>query len=456
MPKKPDLIVIGGGLAGSEAAWQAAEFGLQVALYEMRPGRATGAHATQDLAELICSNSLGSNLPDRASGLLKNELRRLNSLLIRIADETAVPAGGALAVDRMQFANKVTQHIASHPKIELIRDEMVEIQEGLCVVASGPLTSSKLSDAIGQLSGQEHLYFYDAISPIVTMDSIDMSVAYRGSRYGRGTEEQGDYINCPFQKQEFEDFVSAMNAAERIQLRDFEEEIRVGVRAGAHHYFEACLPIEIIAERGSRALAFGPMRPIGLNDKRTGEHAHAVAQLRQDNLAGSLYNLVGFQTNLTFNEQKRVFRMIPGLQNANFVRYGQMHRNTFIDSPKLLSTTMQFRDHPELFFAGQITGVEGYVGNIGTGLLAGLNAARLHFGEYPLTLPKTTMLGSLANYIVHADPNNFQPMKANFSILPPLEGMEKSGRRQRAQAYAERALRDLDESLVSVENFQYV
>jgi methylenetetrahydrofolate--tRNA-(uracil-5-)-methyltransferase len=456
VPKIPDLIVIGGGLAGSEAAWQAAEFGSQVALYEMRPKHPTGAHATQDLAELICSNSLGSNLPDRASGLLKNELRKMNSLLIRVADETVVPAGGALAVDREQFAKKVTQHISRHPNIEIIREEMTEIPDGLCVIASGPLTSSTLSDAIGQLSGQEHLYFYDAISPIVTQDSIDMSVAYRGSRYGRGTEEQGDYINCPFTKKEFDDFVSAMNAAERIQLHDFEEDIREGVRAGAHRYFEACLPIEIIAERGSRALAFGPMRPIGLKDKRTGEHAHAVVQLRQDNLAGSLYNLVGFQTNLTFNEQKRVFRMIPGLQNANFVRYGQMHRNTFINSPKLLSPSMQFRDRPELFFAGQITGVEGYVGNIGTGLLAGLNAAHQHSGDDPVTLPKTTMLGALANYIVHADANNFQPMKANFSILPPLMGMEKSGRRQRAQAYADRSLRDLDEALESIENLQYV
>ena len=456
MPKNADLVVIGGGLAGSEAAWQAAERGLKVALYEMRPQMQTGAHVTEDLAELICSNSLGSNLPDRASGLLKNELRRLGSLLIRVAEETAVPAGGALAVDRKKFAREVTRRIEGHPNITIVRKEVTHIPDSLCVVASGPLTSSNLSKSIGDLTGQEHLYFYDAISPIVTLDSIDMSIAYRGSRYGRGTEEEGDYINCPFTKREYDELVSSLVAAERIQLREFEADIREGVRAGIHQYFEGCLPIEVIAERGPRALAFGPMRPIGLNDPRTGEHAQAVVQLRQDNLAGTLYNLVGFQTNLTFQEQKRVFRMIPGLENAHFERYGQMHRNTFFNSPALLLETLQFRERLGLFFAGQITGVEGYVGNIGTGLLAGLNAARYHYRGQPLALPSTTMLGALCYYIVHSDSRDFQPMKANFSILPKLDGMEKAGRRQRAQAYAKRASHDLEEVLQQAEEFQYV
>lgn len=456
MSKKHDLIVVGGGLAGSEAAWQAAEGGLQVALYEMRPRLKTGAHVTESLAELVCSNSLGSNLADRASGLLKNELRRLGSLLIQIAEETSVPAGGALAVDRQRFAIEVTQRIEDHPNIELIREEVREIPDGLCVIASGPLTSSKLSHAIAELTGKDHLYFYDAISPIVNLDSINLEVAYRGSRYGRGTDQLGDYINCPFAKDEYEAFVAALIAAERIELRGFEFDLRKGVRAGMDKFFEGCLPVEILAERGSRALAFGPLRPIGLDDPRTGEHAYAVLQLRQDNLAGTLYNLVGFQTNLKFSEQKRVFRMIPGLENAHFERYGQMHRNTFINSPALLWSSLQYRDRAELFFAGQITGVEGYAGNIATGLLAGLNVARLHVGLSPLTFPSTTMLGALCHYIVHASPADFQPMKANFGILPAVSGMDKVGRRQRAQAFAERALRDLDEFLERTEQIQYV
>jgi len=448
MPKKHDLIVVGGGLSGSEAAWQAAERGLQVALFEMRPLERTGAHATGLLAELVCSNSLGSNLQDRASGVLKEELRRLGSLLIRIADGTAVPAGRALAVDRGQFATEVTRQIESHPNIDLIREEVNEIPEGLCVIASGPLTSPQLARSISKLGGEDHLYFYDAISPIVNSDSINMDVAYRGSRYGNGTGGQGDYINCPFTKDEYEAFVSALIVAERIELHEFESEVRNGVRAGMDKFFEGCLPVEILAERELRSLAFGPLRPIGLHDPRTGKRAYAVVQLRQDNLAGTLYNLVGFQTNLKFNEQKNVFRMIPGLEHAQFERYGQMHRNTFINSPTLLHDTLQFRKRPNLFFAGQITGVEGYVGNIGTGLLAGLSAARLHYGEGPLALPQTTMLGALCHYVGNAAPIDFQPMKANFGILPPLEGVEKSGRRQRAQAFAERALCDLDKCLV--------
>jgi methylenetetrahydrofolate--tRNA-(uracil-5-)-methyltransferase len=456
MSVRPDLIVVGGGLAGSEAAWQAAERGLMVALYEMRPVLGTGAHVTEGLAELVCSNSLGSNLPDRASGLLKEELRRLGSLLIRVAEETAVPAGGALAVDRVAFSMGVTRKIENHPNIELVREEVKEVPEELCVIASGPLTSENLSSSIAGLSGENHLFFYDAISPIVSSDSINMDIAYRGSRYGRGTDEGGDYINCPFTKSEYEQFVRALIAAERIELREFEAEVRQGVRAGMDKFFEGCLPVEVIAERGIQALAFGPMRPIGLKDPRTGDHAYAVLQLRQDNLAGTLYNLVGFQTNLKFDEQKRVFRMIPGLEKAQFERYGQMHRNTFINSPALLWSTLQYRDRSDLFFSGQITGVEGYAGNIGTGLLAGINATRLHNGQAPLSFPTTTMLGALCNYIVHAAPSDFQPMKANFGIMPLISGMERAGRRARAQAYAERSLQDLDTILVQLDEKQYV
>jgi len=324
---------------------------------------------------------------------------------------------------------------------------MPTIPEGLVVIASGPLTSSRLSAAIAELSGEQHLYFYDAISPIVALDSINMDIAYRASRYDRGTEEAGDYINCPFTEEEYRAFVDALRSAERIELKEFEQELESGVRAGAHTFFEGCLPVEIIASRGEAALAYGPMRPVGLNDPRTGRRPHAVLQLRQDNLAGTLYNLVGFQTNLKFPEQRRVFRMIPGLETARFERYGQMHRNTFIHAPKLLEDTLQFKSRPELLFAGQITGVEGYVGNIATGLLAGLNAARLHAGQPAVSLPPTTMLGALCHYITHADEADFQPMKANFGIMPPLETDAKLNRRGRAQAQAARALADLAASL---------
>jgi methylenetetrahydrofolate--tRNA-(uracil-5-)-methyltransferase len=318
------------------------------------------------------------------------------------------------------------------------------------VIASGPLTSSSLSQAIAELSGEQHLYFFDAISPIVSLESIDMDIAYRASRYDRGEEEQGDYINCPMTKDEYETFVNALLEAERIELKSFERELEQGVRAGAHTFFEGCLPVEIIAGRGFDSLAYGPMRPVGLIDPRTGKRPYAVVQLRQDNLAGTLYNLVGFQTNLTFPEQRRVLRLIPGLESARFERYGQMHRNTFIHAPKLLRPTLQFQEREDLFFAGQITGVEGYVGNMGTGLLAGLNAARLATGEAPLALPGTTMLGALCHYVTHADEADFQPMKANFGIMPPLQTDKKLGRRQRAAAYAERALTDLDAYLSDV------
>ena len=436
-----DLIVIGGGLAGSEAAYQAAQKGLKVQLYEMRPVLQTGAHQTQDLAELVCSNSLGSNLPDRASGVLKSELRMMGSMLLECAEASALPAGGALAVDRELFAELVTRRIQNHPNIELLRQEFREIPDSLGIIASGPLTSPALSRSLATLSGEEHLFFFDAVAPVVHASSINTEIAFRASRYGTGTQEAGDYINCPFTREEYYTFVEALLYAERIELRSFEEAIRTGVKAG--HFFEGCLPVEIIAERGIDSLAFGPMRPVGLKDPSTGRRPYAVVQLRQDNLAGSLYNLVGFQTNLKYPEQKRVFRLIPGLEQAEFMRYGQMHRNTFLSAPKLLRPTLQYKDRDDLFFAGQITGVEGYMGNIATGLLAGINAARVFHNQEPISLPGTSMLGALCHYVTHADLKDFQPMKANFGILPPLEPGLNIGKRERGRSYAERALRDL-------------
>lgn len=434
-----DLIVIGGGLAGSEAAWQAAQRGLKVRLFEMRPSLQTGAHQTHDLAELVCSNSLGSNLPDRASGVLKNEMRMLGSMLLECAEEASLPAGGALAVDRELFARLVTQRIQNHANIELVRQEAKEMPSSPTIIASGPLTSPALSQAIAALSGEDHLFFFDAIAPVIHADSINMDIAFRASRYGTGEQDEGDYINCPFNKEQYYAFVEALMQAERIELRSFEEVIKSGVKAG--HFFEGCLPVEIIAERGVDSLAYGPMRPVGIRDPHTGKRPYAVVQLRQDNLAGSLYNLVGFQTNLKFPEQKRVLRLIPGLENAEFLRYGQMHRNTFIASPKLLRPTLQHIKRDDLFFAGQITGVEGYMGNIATGVLAGINAARLHHQEEPITLPPTTMLGALCHYVTHADLKDFQPMKANFGILPSFD--TKIAKRERGKAYSERALADL-------------
>ncbi|MCC7447636.1 MAG: methylenetetrahydrofolate--tRNA-(uracil(54)-C(5))-methyltransferase (FADH(2)-oxidizing) TrmFO [Anaerolineae bacterium] len=430
-----ELIVIGGGLAGTEAAWQAAEAGIDVVLYEMRPQRSTPAHVTSNLAELVCSNSLGSDLPDRAPGLLKNELRRLNSLLIRCAEQASVPAGGALAVDRERFADEVTAALENHPRIRIVRAEVTSIPHTPCIIASGPLTADALAREIAQLAGQEYLYFYDAIAPVVSGESISMDVAFKASRYGRGEDDEGDYINCPLNRDEYERLVDALLTAETIPLHDFERE--------DPRFFEGCLPVEQIARRGRDSLAFGPMRPVGIRDPRTERRPYAVLQLRQDNLAGTLYNMVGFQTNLRYGEQDRVFRLIPGLENAEFIRHGHMHRNTFINAPTLLHPTMQYRQRADLFFAGQITGVEGYVGNIGTGLIAGINAARVLRGEPLLTLPPTTMLGALCHYVTHAEPGDFQPMKANYGILPPLESPPR-GKRERAHAYSARALADLD------------
>ena len=430
----PDLIVIGGGLAGSEAAWQAAERDMSVTLCEMRPTRTTPAHTSDLLAELVCSNSLGSKLVDRAPGLLKEELRRLGSLVVECADATAVPAGGALAVDREAFARMVTEQIESHPGISLQRQEVKVIPQGLhVVVATGPLTSPDLADSIVQLTGSAYLYFYDAMAPIVTADSIDMSVAFRASRYGHGGGE-GDYINCPMSEPEYDHFVGELVGAETIALRDFERE--------DPNFFEACLPVEVLGRRGDQSLAYGPLKPVGLTDPRTGRRPYAVVQLRQDNLSATLYNLVGFQTNLTWGEQERVFRLIPGLANAEFVRFGQMHRNTFINAPALLLPTMQLRKRDDLFLAGQITGTEGYVGSVASGFVAGLNAARFADGLSPVSFPGTTMIGALCNYVSNASPEGFQPMKANFGLLPSLDPPVRK-KRERYAAYASRGLADL-------------
>jgi len=428
------IIVIGGGLAGCEAAWQAAERGVGVVLYEMRPLVMTPAHRTPHLAELVCSNSLGSNLSDRAPGLLKEELRELGSLVLSCADENAVPAGGALAVGRDAFAAAITAKIEGHPLITLERREVRSIPEASpTVLATGPLTSEPLTRDIAALMGEDHLYFYDAMAPIVTLESIGMSSAFRASRYGRGSD---DYINCPMSREEYECFVDELLQAERIPLRDFEHEDK--------RFFEACLPVEVVAERGREALAFGPLKPVGLVDPRTNSRPYAVVQLRQDNLAGTLYNLVGFQTNLRWGEQKRVFSLIPGLERAEFVRYGQMHRNTFINSPILLSATLECARRPGLFFGGQITGTEGYVASTSSGYVAGLNAARTAQGKPPAAFPRTTMMGALCHYVSSAEPAHFQPMKPNFGIMPPLKRRVRR-KRERYQAYADRALGDLSE-----------
>jgi methylenetetrahydrofolate--tRNA-(uracil-5-)-methyltransferase len=427
--------VIGGGLAGSEAAWQIAQRGIPVHLYEMRPHKLTPAHRTAHLAELVCSNSLGSDLPDRAPGVLKAELRRLGSLLLSCADQAVVPAGGALAVDRDVFAQLVSDAVEAHPLITIIREEVTRIPGTPCVIASGPLTAEKLANDIARLVGEKYLYFYDAIAPTISAESINMSIAFRASRYGRGEDEEGDYINCPMDQTEYGRFVAALLEAETIALRDFERE--------DPRFFEGCLPVEQIAVRGQQSLAFGPMRPVGLKDPRTGRRPYAVLQLRQDNLAGTLYSMVGFQTNLRWDDQRRVFRLIPGLENAEFERYGMMHRNTFLNSPVHLRPTLQHKQRNDLFFAGQITGVDGYAGNIGTGLLAGINIAHWVQGRPLWVLPATTILGVLCHYITHADPDSFQPMKANFGILPPLDAAPR-GKRERKQAYAERAARALE------------
>ncbi len=434
-----DLTIIGGGLAGAEAAWQAAETGVHVTLFEMRPARSTGAHRTDLLAELVCSNSLGSQLPDRASGILQDELRVLGSLLMRCAREVAVPAGSALAVDRALFAEAVTAAITAHPRITLRREEAGDIPPGPAVIAAGPLVSPSLASRLAQITGEGNLYFFDAIAPVIWAETIDFSIVFRGARHHMEETEGGDYINCPFTREAYEQFIAELRAAQRAPLRAFESDIDRGAPTAG--YFEGCLPIEVLAARHPDAPAYGPMRPVGLIDPRTGRRPYAVAQLRQEDLAGDRYNLVGFQTNLTEAEQRRVFRLIPGLARAEFDRYGQMHRNTYLNAPRVLKPTLQWRAREDVFFAGQMAGVEGYAGAIATGWLAGINAARCLCGETPIVPPAETMLGALCRALAEGDPSRFQPVKASLGLLPPLPSGNRlrQGRRARAAAFAQRA-----------------
>ncbi|NEW05535.1 FADH(2)-oxidizing methylenetetrahydrofolate--tRNA-(uracil(54)-C(5))-methyltransferase TrmFO [Paenibacillus sp. SYP-B3998] len=429
MPEYPRVTVIGAGLAGSEAAWQIARQGVPVTLYEMRPVRKTPAHITDQFAELVCSNSLRSNGLTNAVGVLKEEMRRLDSLILSCADQHAVPAGGALAVDRDGFSQGVTSTLRNHPLIEVRNEEIQTLPEGITVVASGPLTSPALSGELKTLMGEEYLYFYDAAAPIVEKDSIDMNKVYLASRYDKG---EAAYLNCPMTEEEFNVFYDALITAEVAELKDFEKEI----------YFEGCMPLEIMAKRGRQTVLFGPMKPVGLINPHTGKMPHAVVQLRQDNAAGTLYNLVGFQTHLKWGEQKRVLSLIPGLENAEFVRYGVMHRNTFINSPRLLEPTYQFKQRENLFFAGQMTGVEGYVESAASGLIAGINAGRLAKGESCLVFPHETTLGSMANYITTADFKHFQPMNANFGLLPPLPQRIRN-KKEKYEILANRALESI-------------
>jgi len=402
--------IIGAGLAGCEAAWQCARRGLEVELYEMRPVKSTPAHQTGNFAELVCSNSLKSESENTAPWLLKEEMRRAGSLLLKIAQETAVPAGHALAVDRDAFAARVTEAISSEPRIKVIRQEFTKLDEhdGITIIATGPLTSDALSQEIARLSGSSHLYFYASISPIVEADSIDMERVYLAARYGKGT---ADYINCPFTKDEYDRFYDALIAAQSVEGHEWEK----------LNYFESCLPIEEIARRGRDTLRFGPMKPVGLDDPRTGKWPYAVVQLRRENLRADSYNLVGFQNHLKFGEQARVLRLIPGLENAKFLRYGQIHRNTYINAPSQLTELLNMKQHPNVFFAGQISGVEGYTESIAMGLLAGMHVARIAQGLPAVAPPRETALGSLVHYICHAEAKNFQPANITFDLLPQLD-----------------------------------
>ncbi|MGV6938371.1 FADH(2)-oxidizing methylenetetrahydrofolate--tRNA-(uracil(54)-C(5))-methyltransferase TrmFO [Paenibacillus sp. CMM36] len=430
MSELQKVTVIGAGLAGSEAAWQIASRGVPVKLYEMRPVVKTPAHHTDKFAELVCSNSLRANGLTNAVGVLKEEMRILNSLILSAADRHAVPAGGALAVDRDGFSGHITDTLHQHPLIEVVSEELQEIpQDGIVVIATGPLTSPALSEQIKSLMGEEYFYFYDAAAPIVEKDSIDMSKVYLASRYDKG---EAAYLNCPMNEAEFDAFYEALITAEVAQVKEFEKEI----------YFEGCMPIEVMMQRGKQTALFGPMKPVGLVNPHTGELPHAVVQLRQDNAAGTLYNLVGFQTHLKWGEQKRVFSMIPGLEEAEFVRYGVMHRNTFINSPQQLHPTYQFKGRSNLFFAGQMTGVEGYVESAASGLLAGMNAARAARGQEMFVFPAETTLGSMARYITTADFKHFQPMNANFGLLPKLEKRIRN-KKEKNEALASRALESL-------------
>ncbi|PSB01702.1 FADH(2)-oxidizing methylenetetrahydrofolate--tRNA-(uracil(54)-C(5))-methyltransferase TrmFO [Merismopedia glauca] len=424
--------VIGGGLAGTEAAWQIARAGIPVILWEMRPERLSPAHHTSELAELVCSNSFGAKESDRATGLLHAELRHLGSVVIGKADDHSVPAGGALAVDRAWFSRDLTETLSAHPLIELRRGAVLDLPEdGIVVLATGPLTSPELSEKLRQFAGQEYLSFFDAASPIVVGESINRDIAFLASRYDKG---DAAYLNCPMNREQYLAFWQALCNAEQAELKDFERETA--------KFFEACLPIEELAQRGEDTMRYGPLKPVGLSDSRTGERPYAIIQLRQEDKAGQLWNMVGFQTNLRWGEQKRIFTMIPGLENAEFVRLGVMHRNTFINAPELLLASLQFKQRPTLLAAGQLIGTEGYTAAAAGGWLAGTNAARLALGLSPLTLPPTTMMGALFEFISSASPKHFQPMPPNFGILPELSVKIKN-KQQRYGAYRDRSLLDL-------------
>ena len=428
-----ELKIIGGGLAGCEAAWQAAQRGIKVKLYEMKPAVFSPAHTNENLCELVCSNSLKGNGLDNACGLLKEEMRRLGSLVIKCADETKVPAGGALAVDRDRFASLVTEHIKAHPNIELINETVSEIDtDEFTIIATGPLTHEKLSESIANLTGSESLFFFDAAAPVITRESIDETKTYLAARYNKGT---ADYINCPMEKDEYEAFYDALINAERAPLHEGVENIKV---------FEGCMPVEIMAQRGKETLCFGPLKPKGLPNPQTGKEPYAVLQLRRDNTEGTLYNLVGFQTNLKFGEQKRVFSMIPGLSNAEFVRYGVMHRNTYINSPLVLNTDYSLIKYPKVFFAGQITGVEGYVESASSGMIAGINAARKLMGMESVVFPASTCSGALIKYITDRENKKFQPMNANFGIID-WERVKIKNKKERYEYISSLALKALEE-----------
>lgn len=425
------VIVIGAGLAGAEATWQLVKQGVPVQLWEMRPEKLTPAHQTGWFAELVCSNSFRGASLTNAIGLLKEELRRLDSIIIKSADAAKVPAGGALAVDRNEFSRTVTEILSNHPLVEIVRAEITEIPENPCIIATGPLTSPAFSDSIRQLIGYDYLYFYDAAAPIVTGESVNYEIAFKASRYGKG---ENDYLNCPFTKDDYDRFWNELVQAE-VSEAHLPDERAI--------FFEGCMPVEVLAKRGMDTLRFGPMKPVGLSDPLTGRRPYAIVQLRPEDREGKLYNLVGFQTHLKWGEQQRVFRMIPGLENAEFVRYGVMHRNTYLNAPVVLHNTLQSRFRSDLFFAGQITGVEGYIESASSGLIAGFNCARLMKGLPLVEFPVETAIGSLANYICTADARFFQPMNVNFGLLPPLT-INPRVKREKHQAYADRALYILD------------
>src|ERR1041384_2601487 len=436
-----EVIIIGGGLAGVEAAWQAAESGARVRLYEMRPRKQTPAPRPDKLAEIVCSNSLKSDEPGTASYLLKEELRRGNSLVMQAANASRVPAGAALAVDREQFADYITERIAAHPNIEIVREEAMTIpREAIVIIATGPLTSAALTDDIMKLTGDDQLYFYDAIAPIVAADSIDQSIAFKAARYGKGGD---DYLNCPLNEEEYARFYRALREAKSVPLQRFEET----------RWFEACLPIEELARRGVDTLRFGPMKPVGLIDPRKNEQPYAAVQLRQENLMADAYSMVGFQNHLRYGEQARVLRMIPGLERAEFLQFGQIHRNTYINGPRVLRPTMQMREHPNIFFAGQITGVEGYVESVAIGWLAGLNAARVAAGEELLVAPRVTAIGALAHYVSSAETKNYQPVNITFALIEPLtpeQAKSVKRKRDRHALQVQLALREWDGWLADV------